>query len=171
MGRIQEYIQDQIDREQFDLMSIDVGGLVGTFTIEDEDIMFDITFRKELVYHEIVYTTRHVSIACTPKYLHHLIDTTFETCRLPHCDFIRCSFSDLCEVDYIYNYTRDDNCCVCMENGGCWVRLSCKHYVHSSCWTKVCMAAFDKSHSFATCPMCRNRNFPETTDYTCMFID
>lgn len=168
------YMQDQLDRDQFELSAIDVGGLSGTLMIDedsDNTIVFEITMKGSSLYNEIVYTNHHESVACQPKYLHHLIGKTFDSCRMSNCDEVRCSFSDLCEMDYIYNYTRDENCCVCMENGGCWTRLSCKHYIHSSCWQKICIVAFEKARSFASCPICRNKNKSETTVYMCTFIE
>jgi len=57
-----------------------------------------------------------------------------------------------CDNCYPYVITQDENCCVCHENEGVWIKLDCNHLIHLGCWKK--MIGY-------SCPLCRNHN----TDY------
>lgn len=61
---------------------------------------------------------------------------------------------DKCQDCYIYSYTRTEeeggDCCVCMQNGGRWVKLGCNHILHKVCWNKII-----KYKCKDKCPMCR----------------
>jgi hypothetical protein len=55
-------------------------------------------------------------------------------------------FTNICDFCYLYDYTHTENCCVCYENKGRWVQLSCDHIIHKHCWNKI------KNRK---CPLCR----------------
>jgi len=51
-----------------------------------------------------------------------------------------------CRNCYAYVCTQKDDCCICKENEGVWVELSCKHILHKACWKKTVGL---------NCPLCR----------------
>jgi hypothetical protein len=53
-----------------------------------------------------------------------------------------------CNGCYVYVCTQKDDCCVCQENEGVWVELSCKHILHEGCWKKTVGS---------NCPLCREK--------------
>lgn len=56
-------------------------------------------------------------------------------------------FTNICESCYVYDYTHPEGgCCICYENKGRWVQLSCDHIIHHHCWNKI------KNNK---CPLCR----------------
>lgn len=58
-----------------------------------------------------------------------------------------------CSTCYIFRYERTEEeggaCCVCLENEGRWVKLSCKHIIHKNCYRHLVKDE---------CPLCRNPN-------------
>ena len=64
-----------------------------------------------------------------------------------------------CKSCYPYVRTKKDNCCICLENEGVWVKLEkCGHKMHSYCWYKT---------EGLKCPLCRS---DETAKYKCKTI-
>lgn len=55
---------------------------------------------------------------------------------------------DMCAHCYIHSYVRSEDCCVCLENGCCWVQLECKHIIHNHCWNNILKTKNQ-------CPLCR----------------
>ena len=60
-----------------------------------------------------------------------------------------------CRDCYAYVCTQEDDCCVCKENEGVWVELSCKHILHKACWKKTVGL---------NCPLCREE---QRSKYAC----
>ena len=56
---------------------------------------------------------------------------------------------DMCSNCYIHSYVRSEDCCICLENGGCWVQLRCNHIIHIHCWNKILKQG-------PLCPLCRS---------------
>lgn len=56
---------------------------------------------------------------------------------------------DSCSNCYIHSYVRSEDCCVCLEDGNCWVQLACKHIIHTHCWSKIV------KQGPSNCPLCR----------------
>jgi hypothetical protein len=54
---------------------------------------------------------------------------------------------DKCEECFVFNVKREDNCCICLDNGYRWVKLVCDckngRYIHRHCFEKL-SANFDK---------------------------
>lgn len=55
---------------------------------------------------------------------------------------------DTCANCHINSYIRSEDCCVCLEDGYCWVQLKCNHVIHNYCWNKIV-----KTNN--QCPLCR----------------
>ena len=55
---------------------------------------------------------------------------------------------DMCANCYIHSYIRKEDCCVCLEDGNCWVQLGCNHIIHTHCWNKIVKQG-------PSCPLCR----------------
>ena len=59
---------------------------------------------------------------------------------------------DTCDNCFINSYKRTDeeggDCCVCLQNDGCWTKLKCNHILHIHCWNKIC-------RNRSECPLCR----------------
>lgn len=60
-----------------------------------------------------------------------------------------------CNDCYVYVCTQEADCCVCKENEGVWVELSCKHILHKACWKKTVGL---------NCPLCRET---QRSKYAC----
>ena len=45
-------------------------------------------------------------------------------------------------------------CCICLEEGGDYIKLNCNHKVHKECFKKLI-------HYSKTCPMCRGPLFSD----------
>jgi hypothetical protein len=60
---------------------------------------------------------------------------------------------DWCQECFPYVVTQENNCCVCLENEGVWIKLAeCNHILHSYCWYKT-LKRYE-----AKCPLCRTIN-------------
>lgn len=60
---------------------------------------------------------------------------------------------DWCEDCFPYVVTQENNCCICLENEGVWIKLlECNHILHSYCWYKTV------KQNEAKCPLCRTIN-------------
>lgn len=70
---------------------------------------------------------------------------------------------DLCGTCYIHSYTRPEeeggDCSICLENGGRWSQLECKHNFHMVCIRKVGVVG-----EFTKCPLCRHKSKSVTFD-------
>ena len=76
-------------------------------------------------------------------------DTMYFICKCGElCIYINGNRYDTCANCHINSYTRNEDCCVCMEDGYCWVQLKCKHIIHNYCWSKILKTKNQ-------CPLCR----------------
>jgi hypothetical protein len=82
------------------------------------------------------------------------LPSMFQMCR---CAKMIARRDGWCVECYIYRYTRTEeeggDCCVCMENEGKWVKLSCKHIIHKHCYDGI-HCCQPKS---TLCPLCRQQ--------------
>jgi len=75
--------------------------------------------------------------------------------KYEYCDCYKEIYKNgVCEECFIYDYTHDDKCCICLDNGGRWVQFECKHVMHYGCSLKL-----DK------CPLCRKHKNVITQTY------
>ena len=86
------------------------------------------------------------------------LPSTFEVCR---CAKMVARKDGWCNDCYIYRYTRSEeeggDCCVCMENEGKWIKLSCNHVIHEQCYNKIRYIGTTSSDppTPLLCPLCR----------------
>ena len=79
--------------------------------------------------------------------------------RLLGKPLVSCMCGDLAERDgkcedcYTFNIEKEDNCCICYENGGRWARLGCGHSMHRHCLWKQCKI---NNTQTIKCPLCRH---------------
>ena len=52
--------------------------------------------------------------------------------------------------------SEDDDCPICLNGGGDWVRLSCNHTFHKKC---ICMWHEFSKREGLSCPMCRTTSY------------
>ena len=86
------------------------------------------------------------------KKLDKLVGKTFVKCKIMGCT--KFVFNDnLCKDDYMFDCkNEDDDCCICKENDGKWVKLGCGHILHSACfWSMVVKRKTLRDN----CPLCR----------------
>lgn len=84
------------------------------------------------------------------KLFEQLKKKVFKKCKLPFCkQFTFSPKEDYCKLDYIYNYEREDICCICLENNGSWTKLSCGHFIHTSCFQHL------QESNQELCPLCK----------------
>lgn len=99
-----------------------------------------------------------------------LIGKTFHGCKLPFCTKVLHPASKeqdgMCKDDYIFHYNREEDCAICMTNGGSWTKIDCGHFIHTSCFDKGLRES--RLKKAFKCPLCRHvpnhklviRNFP-----------
>ena len=76
-------------------------------------------------------------------------DTMYFFCKCGElCIYINGNRYDTCANCHINSYVRKEDCCVCLEDGHCWVQLKCKHIIHNYCWNKILKTKNQ-------CPLCR----------------
>jgi len=76
-------------------------------------------------------------------------DTMYFFCKCGElCVFINGNRYDTCANCHINSYVRKEDCCVCLEDGHCWVQLKCNHIIHNYCWSKILKTKNQ-------CPLCR----------------
>ena len=76
-------------------------------------------------------------------------DTMYSFCKCGElCVFINGNRYDTCANCHINSYVRKEDCCVCLEDGYCWVQLKCNHIIHNYCWNTIL-----KTNN--QCPLCR----------------
>ena len=55
--------------------------------------------------------------------------------------------NNLCKKCYLYHYIRGEDCCICFEDDGMWIKLTeCGHYIHNICFKRI---------GNNKCPLCR----------------
>lgn len=88
----------------------------------------------------------------------YLVGKTFRKCKMPYCENTlhpsqdKEKYDGMCEKDYTFHYTRDEDCPICLTNGGSWTKTECGHFIHTSCYEK---GLSNKKRSFK-CPLCRH---------------
>lgn len=77
-------------------------------------------------------------------------DTMYFFCKCGElCIYINGNRYDTCANCHINSYVRNEDCCVCLEDGHCWVQLKCNHIIHNYCWNKILKQGKNQ------CPLCR----------------
>ena len=63
-----------------------------------------------------------------------------------------------CEDCYMFHLEKEDNCCVCLENGGKWYKLECGHSIHQHCILKTVLETPVQVQGklAVKCPLCRH---------------
>lgn len=89
----------------------------------------------------------------------------FRKCKLPFCEqFTFNENEEYCKTDYIFDFTRKDNCCICLEDGGSWTKLSCNHFLHTCCYLHL-----RDSSLYEVCPLCKQSI--QSIDVTHSFLE
>lgn len=100
----------------------------------------------------------------TLKKLEKYIGKQYYKCILPNCDDNASEGFQYCEADHIFHHEREDNCAICLENGGSWTNLKCNgnvdHIFHTSCL-----------HTLRKCPLCRFPINYKKIIVNCSFIE
>lgn len=93
----------------------------------------------------------------------------FKLCKIEHCNELCFSKDeDYCKQDYVYCYHHTDNCCICLENGGSWTKLTCAHFIHTACLQKVIIYAYPDFH--IQCPLCKQHSLTNAIERNYLFI-
>lgn len=78
------------------------------------------------------------------------IPDSFQICS---CGFELVKRDEWCTMCYIFRYERTEEeggaCCVCLENEGRWIKLTCSHILHKSCYNNLMKPQ---------CPLCRHEH-------------
>ena len=57
----------------------------------------------------------------------------YKKCKIMYCEKVAFK-NGLCENDYIFDCkNKKDDCCICRENNGAWIKLNCGHVLHKEC--------------------------------------
>lgn len=92
---------------------------------------------------------------------------TFRVCKLEYCENLCfCKEEDMCKKDFIYHYIRDDHCPICLENGGRWTKLSCSHFIHTTCVKKL----HKESCGSIICPLCKQVSSYKNAQHNYLFL-
>jgi hypothetical protein len=86
--------------------------------------------------------------------------------RLCRCGSLA-TMKEACDSCYIHSYVRPEeegDCCVCHENDGRWVRLSCGHILHMHCFSQI---ELHHDRTNRKCPMCRQLSNYGTVKFDC----
>lgn len=94
-----------------------------------------------------------------------LIGKEFTKCKLENCNKLA-MLSGLCERDFQYDYTRNDECCICKEDGGAWAKLHCNHFIHACCLSKL-----QQMGKITKCPLCRTNICFKNVNYNYLFLE
>lgn len=104
---------------------------------------------KEVCLRHYDFRIEDTTMSMVPKILQWIdeLPSTYELCRCKGTLALRDGW---CHACYLYRYTRTEeeggDCCVCLENEGRWIKLSCNHIIHGSCYTSI---------NDRKCPLCR----------------
>ena len=146
---IKMYIEIDIDYEDDEPNSFHIDFRVSCF---NTCIMSErITDRVGLVYCEREYfcedEVKYNDIEKVMNKIEELEDKEYKKCKIMYCKNLACK-NELCEKDYIYDCKNDKyDCCICKENDGAWVKLTCGHILHKACYSES---------KIKNCPLCRN---------------
>ena len=63
-----------------------------------------------------------------------------------------------CEDCYMFHLEKEDNCSICLENGGWWQKLECGHSFHRHCILRTALEAPVQVQGklAVKCPLCRH---------------
>lgn len=70
---------------------------------------------------------------------------TYKCCKMSNCGNLVVE-DDQCEDCYVHDWYRGEECCVCKEDNGHWVRMECGHIIHKACFSSMVNSK---------CPLCR----------------
>ena len=80
--------------------------------------------------------------------------------RMSRYDHFIASDQGKCNNCYIYGMVRGEACSICFEDDGKpWIKTSCNHYFHDSCWSRV-----EQHHDIRKCPLCRSQQDRNTIE-------
>ena len=87
------------------------------------------------------------------KFQEHQGKKTMCACgRIPKKNFFS-NEQPQCDECYIYGFVRGEDCSICMEDDGKpWVKTSCGHHFHESCWYNI-----PSEDQVRKCPLCRSK--------------
>lgn len=151
------------------------------YVFEKDDLMVDIHTMKEnrfdtdyrvrvIAYiapykHDklfsVIFTNRHQLHTLRGHFTPHI--GTKPTC---HCGrlsqhHVLESENGKCNNCYIYGMIRGEECAICKEDDGKpWVKTSCGHYFHDSCWYHI----EENIDDIRKCPLCRSEQTKRTIE-------
>ena len=102
------------------------------------------------------FTIQDPEASVLPKILEWVdqLPSTYQIC--PCTKHVACTDGEgWCDQCYVHRYIRTEDeggdCCVCMENEGVWIKLSCDHILHGHCYESIPEISWLKRD----CPLCR----------------
>ena len=70
---------------------------------------------------------------------------TYKCCKMSNCGKLAVE-DDQCEDCYVHDWYRGEECCVCKEDNGHWISMTCGHIIHKACFYSMVNNK---------CPLCR----------------
>jgi hypothetical protein len=111
----------------------------------DPDNNGDITPDEAYLLIELYYKRIFIGSITPSKFDSDFYIKKYSMCE---CEEYLSELDGYCADCYPYVITQEDNCCVCYENEGIWIKLSCDHILHKICWKKTIGTK---------CPLCRKQ--------------